>query len=176
MVTTSMGGFGRPTKPNALIARPLGCSAPAMSTSRRPTSSRQRARPAILTGISARSTPRKSPRSFDRGPDVDAGGWGYFVAVVVVSTVGTGVPVVSTLGVGFAAGFVLGGVAFFAAGAPFVGSGNRPTSINAAITACHASRQRAAVVSDTNARSASEPPAESRANRQLHQLLPFRAG
>jgi hypothetical protein len=27
-----------------------------------------------------------------------------------------------------------------------------------------------------NARSASEPPAESRANRQLHQLLPFRTG
>jgi len=38
-----------------------------------------------------------------RGPDGDAGGWGYFVAVVVVSTVGTGVPVVSILGVSFAA-------------------------------------------------------------------------
>jgi len=40
-----------------------------------------------------------------RGPDGDAGGWGYFVAVVVVSTVGTGVPVVSILGVSFAAGY-----------------------------------------------------------------------
>jgi hypothetical protein len=45
------------------------------------------------------------------------------------------------------------GAAFFAAA--FTGSSNLPTSINSATQARHASRQRAAVLSDMNARSAS---------------------
>jgi hypothetical protein len=71
--------------------------------------------------------------------------------VAVVSVAAGGVAVVSTAAGLATAGLALG--AFFAAA--FAGSGSRPTSISAPITACHASRHRAAVVSDMNARSAS---------------------